>query len=93
MVRDEVEDRGKNIAADYLKYKERVCRQVYSQRMSAEQINRRLEEAEALWPECKTEGGPLCRPAFQGRTLGPGATEAEAADDAAAWGRAYLDED
>ena len=61
--------------------------------MTAAQINRKLEEAEKLWPEFKTEGGLLCRPAFQGRTRGPDATETEAVDDAVAWETAYLDED
>ena len=93
VVRDDVQGRGKKIVEDYLEYKGRVCRQVYSQQMAAEDINRRLEDAEKSWPEFKAESGLFCRPAFQTRTLHPQATETEAEVDAVAWEKAYLDED
>eukprot|EP00959_Pyramimonas_sp_CCMP1952_P237012 4953239-Pyramimonas_sp.AAC.1 len=50
LVCDDVDGRGQQIVARYLEYKTRVCRQVHAAPMSAEQISRNLEEAEALWP-------------------------------------------
>eukprot|EP00959_Pyramimonas_sp_CCMP1952_P421716 8834594-Pyramimonas_sp.AAC.1 len=61
--------------------------------MTPEEMIGKLDEAEKAWPEFKNEGGLICRPAFQCRTLDPAATEKEAADDAVAWETAYLDED
>eukprot|EP00959_Pyramimonas_sp_CCMP1952_P176136 3680574-Pyramimonas_sp.AAC.1 len=50
IVRDDVESRGKQIVEDYLKYKSRVRRQVYSKQMTPEEITGKLDEAEKSWP-------------------------------------------
>eukprot|EP00959_Pyramimonas_sp_CCMP1952_P333029 6973593-Pyramimonas_sp.AAC.1 len=74
IVREDAQDRGKKIVEG----------------VSAEEISRRLEEAEKSWPEFKDEGGLHGRPAFQTSTLHPEASHTEAQDDAVAWEKAYL---
>ena len=93
IIRDDVNDRGKQVMKEYLEYKERVCRQVYSERMDADVIDKNLDEAEKSWPEFKTEGGLLCRPTFQTRTLNKAATQMEARQDADVWETNYLHKD
>eukprot|EP00959_Pyramimonas_sp_CCMP1952_P464562 9486829-Pyramimonas_sp.AAC.1 len=61
--------------------------------MAAEEINRKVEEAEKSWPEFKAEGGLLCRPAFQTRALDAETTKTETQDGGVAWEKAYMDED
>ena len=79
--------------AEFLEYKRRVCRQVYSSSVSEESVVQNLAEAEASWPEYKNEWGLVCRPTYQTRVAGKCTTQVAAAEEARAWEKDYLDED
>ena len=76
-----------------MEYKRGVCRQEYSACVSPEGVQKNLAEAEAAWPEYKTECGLVCRPTYQTRRAEQGTTHPEEAAEARAWEKAYLDED
>ena len=46
---DELKAKPDSIVKEYLRYKEHVCRQVYSE--NTEDTNAKLAEAESEWPE------------------------------------------
>ena len=78
---------------EHSEYKERVCRQVYSERMNANVIDKNMDEAEKSWPEFKTEGGPVSMATFQSRPLNKAAIRMEAGQDAEVWKTNYIHKD
>lgn len=55
-----------NIVKEYLKYKEHVCRQVYTENVDV--VNEKLAEAENQWPEYKTNELLTAIPAYSLKT-------------------------
>ena len=51
-IMQELKEKPDAIVKEYLKYKEHVCRQVYTEHVDV--VNEKLVEAESQWPEYKT---------------------------------------
>ena len=82
-----VEDRAADLREKYLRYDKHVRRCTYGR--EPEEMEPLLRDAEAPWPEYKTETHLVKRPQYQHARMVAGSAE----DEAACWTNTYLNED
>eukprot|EP00959_Pyramimonas_sp_CCMP1952_P041800 874144-Pyramimonas_sp.AAC.1 len=87
LVRGNADGCGEAFVKESLECKRWVCRQEHSARVAPAGLQKNLAGAEAAWPECKTEGGLVCRQTYQISRAGHGVTQQEEAEEACAWER------